>query len=226
MRLVLGLLCAGMFFGGLFSDRLSAGVVTQVKNFNDTQSGSGAGTFVHAGPGGLSDSFNPFNSSLGTLDSFSIAWVIDLTSSGTAGADGGSLQVQMGGTFLVNTASYNGGGDGDSSGNGPFSVLPTINANLTNTSNFLVSNAGVTYDPQILASVTGNTPFQLSFSNGDNNAVYTNYTGAASVSAVMASSVTLTYNYTGAPVPEPSSMLIGGSLFAGVAGMRRLRKRA
>lgn len=80
---------------------MTAAVVTQVKNFNDTQSGSGSGTFVHAGPGGLYDTFNPFNSSLGTLNSFTIAWVIDLTSDGTTDAGGGSILIQIAKAGLV-----------------------------------------------------------------------------------------------------------------------------
>jgi hypothetical protein len=214
-----------MFFGGVFSDRSSAGVVTQVKNFNDTQSGSGAGTFVHSGTAGLSDSFNPFDSSLGTLDSFSIAWVVALNANGSADAGGGTVQVQMGGSFYVDTNSYSGGGGGDNTGSGPFGTFRTVTAVVTNTQSFLVSNAGVSYNPAILASVTGGTPFQLSYGSGS-NVITTSYSGTSSVTAVMTGSATLTYNYTAAPVPEPSSMLIGGSLFAGVAGMRRLRKRA
>jgi hypothetical protein len=226
MRLLSILFCSLTLLGSFPGQQVRAAVVTQTYTFNDSQTGTGSGTLVHANLDGLIADLDPFNSALGTLNSFSIVWTASVVAEGTTGATSGNISMGFGGAFRVGSASYNGTGDGNSNGAGPGSTIPQITISINNTSVFLPSNAGVTYDPAILALITGSNPVQLSYASKSSNTAYTTFNDVATVSSVLSGTVTLTYDYTPAAVPEPTSMLIGGSLFAGVIGMRRMRKRS
>lgn len=215
----------GVLFAGLSLGSVQAGVVTQTKTFSNTQTNSGTGQIVHAGLSGLSESFNPFNSALGTLDSYTIVWSTTTAASGTTSGTGGEYVLNQGGTFYVGTSAYSGGGAGNSASAGPNTLLPQKTSTVNNTKTFLTSEAGVTYNPAILAQVIGSSPFTLSY-GGNSPTIFTTFTTMADVTSTLTGSVTLTYNYTAAPVPEPASMWIGASLLAGTVGFRRFRKKA
>lgn len=217
---VMGVLVAGLSVGGV-----QAGVVTQTKTFSDTQTNSGTGQIVHAGLSGLTESFNPFNSALGTLDSYTITWSTTTTGSGTTGNAGGAYTLNQGGTFYVGTSPYSGGGAGNSASGVANTVLEQKTSTVNNTKTFLPSEAGVTYDPAIYGRVIGSSPFTLSY-GGNSPTIYTTYNVMATVTSTLSGSVTLTYNYTAAPVPEPASMWIGASLLASTVGFRRFRRKA
>ena len=197
-----------------------AGVVTQTFNYTDTKVATGSGTMILSNLNGVSFSVNPFNSSLGTLDSFTTVWNLNITGSGVGADSSASLTVQYGGTVYVNSSSYNGTGNGDSTGGaGPFTTL-SKSSTMTNT--YTVANAGITYDPAILTALTGGSQFSASYSNGTSNTAYATYVNATSATATFTAGLTVTYNYTAA-VPEPSFAVVGLALAAGTVVVRRRR---
>jgi len=191
-----------MFLASL-AGTTEASTITYVTNFNNTQTTSGSGKIIHAGASGLTANFAPFTASLGTLQSFYIGWSVDVTTSGTTGGGGGSLSIGNNGTTYVNATSYSGSGSGGSGSGGPNTNIPakTATTNISNT--FLVSNAGGTYDPAILAVMTGVSNFDLSYI-GSPNTAYVDFTTMANITSTLTGSVTLTYDYVNA-VPEPST---------------------
>jgi hypothetical protein len=229
MGCLMGLI-KSVFYGVLVSLSVCCGLgqaatMSQTFNFSDTSSGSGTGSIVHAGSAGLiGTGFNPFNSSLGTLKSFQIDWTVTTTASGTTSSSGGNFGLNLGGNLYLGTSGYSGMGGGNSTGGGPNSVIGPISATATDTNAFLVSNAGITYNPAMLAAVTGSSNFSLKFVGY----VYTSYTTMDSINSAMNGSVTLTYTYDPAPntVPEPTSFAIGSVLFTGLVAMRRRRRQS
>ena len=202
-----------------------AATVSRTVNFSDTRSVSGPGDIFHADSNGLiGTGFNPFDSSLGTLRSFQIAWTVTITASGTTSASGGTLSQSLGGFLLLDTVSYSGMGGGSNTGGGPNVPIGPISATATDTKSFLVSEAGFTYNPAMLAAVTGGSSFDLKYVSP----VKTSYASMASADSVMNGSVTMTYTYDPAanPVPEPTSMAIGSVLFTGLIAMRRRRRQS
>jgi hypothetical protein len=200
-----------------------AGVVTQTFNYTDTKSGTGSGTLINSNLNGVTFTVNPFNSALGTLDSFTLAWSISMTGDGVGDAGGGGMSIGYGGSAFVNTTTYNGIGNGaGTSGIGPFSTLSKSDS-MTNA--YTVANAGVTYDPVILAAITGGSTFSMSYKNGSSNTAYASYTNVVSATSTFTAGLTVTYNYTAAPaaVPEPSVAVVGLALAAATVVVRRRR---
>jgi hypothetical protein len=202
-----------------------AATVSRTVNFSDTVSTSGTGEILHADSNGLiGTGFNPFVSSLGTLTSFQIDWTVTIVASGTTSATGGNLSQSLGGALFLNTTSYSGMGNGNNTGGGANLPIGPISATATDTNSFLVSEAGTSYNPALLAAVTGGSSFDLKYVSP----VKTSYATMASVNSVMNGSVTLTYTYDPAPnpVPEPTSLAIGSVLFTGLIAMRRRRRQS
>ncbi|MFZ4469687.1 MAG: hypothetical protein ACOYOZ_10535 [Pirellula sp.] len=202
-----------------------AATVSRTVNFSDTVNTSGDGEIFHANSSGLiGTGFNPFVSSLGTLRSFQIDWTVTIFAMGTTSASGGNLSQSLGGQVYLNTTAYNGMGGGNNTGGGPNAPIGPILAVATATNSFLVSEAGTSYDPALLAAVTGGSSFDLKYVSP----VKTSYATMASVFSEMSGSVTLTYTYDPAPnpVPEPTSLAIGSVLFTGLIAMRRRRRQS
>lgn len=220
------------FFGLLVFLSASGGLVqsatlSQTFNFSDTVTVSGTGKIVHANASGIiSSNFNPFNSSLGTLQSFKIDWTATVTASGTTSATGGSFNPSLGGTLYIGANSYDGDGGSNGTGGGPNTFVGPITAAINKSNSFLVSNANVTYNPNILSTVTGGSPFNIRYSNGGTDTIYTNYSTMASITSVLTGSVTLTYTYEAAAVPEPTSFAIGSLLCTSLIAMRRRKARS
>jgi hypothetical protein len=143
--------------------------------------------------------FQPFNPSLGTLQSFTIQCEIGGLLSGTIGGDGdeGSANASLGGTLSLGGIAFNGTGGGNNgvgSTGEPIEVnfaIPTFEQTLT------AANAGVTYHPGLLTTVTGTEPFPLSFSMPPqtNSTVMVGYANVADLAASVSSTITLTYTY-------------------------------
>ncbi|MEI7867302.1 MAG: PEP-CTERM sorting domain-containing protein [Candidatus Methylumidiphilus sp.] len=190
-----------MFLASL-AGTTEASTITYVTNFNNTQTTSGSGKIIHAGASGLTANFAPFTASLGTLQSFYIGWSVDVTTSGTTGGGGGSFNIVNNGTIYVNAISYSSGGSSGGNGGGPNSNVPAQSATSSKSQTFLVSDAGVKYDPAILAVMTGVSNFDLSYIAP--NTAYVDFTTMANITSTLTGSVTLTYDYVNA-VPEPST---------------------
>lgn len=211
-----------------------ARTVVQTAAFDDTFTGfTGAASETHAlYPSPLSATFSPFDASLGTLIDTTITWQAGFSFSGMSApydaqlvSNGGSLTGGIGGQFEVNKTPY--GGDGTGGGNGaapevPFSVDFSIGPDSMT---FVSSEAGMAYDPAILAAFEGTSPFTAAYVLDDDISNYT-ARNIASGSAAFSSSVTLTYDYATSPTPEPTTwalLLVG---FAGVGATVRGRRRA
>lgn len=210
---------AALSVGASFSV-LSAATVVQSFPFSDNQILTASGTQVSAPY--FSASAQPFNSSLGTLTSFTIVWDVDVAATITAApTDGFSASASgFGGTFLVNSIGYNGTGSGGGQGVGP-GATDSFTFGINSSQEFLVSNAGVTYDPTILNFVTGASPLELTWDTG----LSWDLTGTGSLDSTITGSVTITYDYVASPIPEPSSTVaIAGLCGAGLVVLRR-RKR-
>lgn len=202
-----------------------AATVSRTVNFSNTISGSGSGAIQNAdGNGLIGTNFNPFDNSLGTLQSFQVLWTVSVTASGVSSASqNGSLTSSLSGTVYFSTSSYAGFGGGQNASGVPGS---SISATGTGTNNkfFLVSDANVNYDPFILATVTGGSLFDLSFSSGGiSTTIGTTFNDMASISSEMTGSVTLTYFYAASGVPEPTSFAIVSVLCTGLIAMQRRR---
>lgn len=159
----------------------------------------------------------PFNSLLGTLVSFTVDFALTYDGSQTNGPGGGGFSMGTGGNMKLNGINYSGIGGGNGTGGGPFAVVTTSYPNNFSQT-FLVANAGVTYDPNILAAVIGAVPFEV---RHEHSPILT-VTGDASAflfSIREGSTISLTYDYV--PVPEPGSAALGLLAAALLAGRRR-----
>ncbi|WP_269536907.1 PEP-CTERM sorting domain-containing protein [Cerasicoccus fimbriatus] len=210
----------------------NAALVVQSENFDTTlfNGTPGSSPFVQ-NVNNVSAVFNPFDSGLGTLNSFTIAWSYTLTTNATTGASGGSIGASLSGSYSVDTFGYNGNGGGFGGGNGPNSPVSASTGNLAQSITFLPADAGVSYDPAILATITGGSPFTLTW--GD---LGTGFLGTFSLSGISTalvtidpgSSVTLTYDYSPSAIPEPSTYLAiaGFTMIGAVLYIRRRKQHA
>ena len=189
---------------------------TQTFPFNFSNSGSSPLTVVDRGD--FMAMAQPFISTVGPLVSFEITWDITMTGSAIAGDPDGSIGSSGGGgNYLIAGISYSGNGSGDGDG-GLLDEPLSLSFNVANSELFLASNAGVTYDPAILTSVLGGSPFPLLWDTGYG------VTGSnvRSLSGTAVGSVTLTYTY----LPEASTNVAMGLAFAAVGGMVWRRRKA
>ena len=204
-------------------------VTTQTKNLSFSAGPvtdfSGAATLAPFGPNDLSATFDTFNSALGTLNSFSYTWNLNFQAAGTAANDGttSTLTFNTVATLKVNSSVdefAQSSNNVTASNGGPLS----INFDIQKTRNFNVADAGVTYNPATLATVTGSTPFTLSYEDNFNPVRFS----AANVTAQVTGSVSISYDYTAAAaVPEPGSwtLMLAGAGLLGALGLRRRQGR-
>lgn len=175
----------------------SAADLVQTATFSTSDSASGTGTLVVVPKEGLSKGpFDPFDPSLGTLNSFTISWSSTLTTSGVVNSSAnGSFNASIGGNFCVNDVSYAGTGNGSGTGDTTAAALGPISVPIAATNVFKVSEAGSVYNSSFLSAVTGSTGFILSYINS--SAVATvSYSNLTSLTSSLIGTVTLTYNYT------------------------------
>lgn len=191
-----------------------AALVTQSQTFDLSAGPSADSALPLAPPGGLLLTATPFDSALGTLDAFSVVWEVvthDASVTVPVGGGGGVYAQAVGDIGLslagnwYSTLNYN-----ISQGGGGFTVptLISVSHSESNTTSFLVSDAGVGYNAAILNAVTGTTDFPVVWS-----ATVQAYSGVGpsfdDLRGNLTGSVTLTYDYTpAAPVPLPGSLLL------------------
>lgn len=183
----------------LAAQPLFAATAPQPANFNHSNAGNlyqGTGQQDLVTPGFFSATLQPFDPSLGTLQSFTIKCELDGQLSGSVGGggDSGAVQASMGGAFLIDGNGFYGTGGGGGSLEDPFFTgqpievpffIPPMDFTL------LVSEAGSAWNPAILSSITGASPYTLFFTSG----VHVQYQNVANLSASFTATITLVYNY-------------------------------
>ncbi len=197
--------------------------LVQTATFSTSKTASGTGTLVVVPKEGLSKGpFDPFDPSLGTLDSFTISWSSTLSTSGVVNSSAnGSFNASISGNFWVNDVFYTGTGSGNGTGGATAAALGPISVPVVNTKVFKVSEAGSAYAPSILSAVTGGSAFNLSWINSSTLTTFSelatvSYTNLASLTSSLTSTATLTYAYT-PPLAYRSVETFAGSGIAGSA---------
>jgi hypothetical protein len=191
---------------------LPATALTLQQSFSNSysQTSFGLGTVV-VHPPLTSFSVQPFDVSLGTLNTATIEWNTGAIGSVVVatGTTGGSLGFDFGGGVNLNVFAYGGygGGGGDGAGQGQ-----SIGVNLApqgTTDTFSAANAGVTFDAGIWDAILGTTPFTLSYTGSYPGGTPYRITSIniASGNASMTTTATVRYDYSPGnpivPVPGP-----------------------
>jgi hypothetical protein len=160
----------------------------------------------------------PFNSLLGTLESFTVDFALTYDGSHTNGPGGGGFSMGTSGDLTLAGITFSGTGGGNGTGGAPFDIV-TVSYPNTFSQTFLVANAGVTYDPAILAAVTGGAPFEV---RHEHNPTMSPTANASSFLMSIREGSTLSLTYTYDPIPEPGTAALG-LLAAAFAAARRRR---
>jgi len=159
--------------------------------------------FVESGE--FSSLFSGFDDSLGELVSFSISWDIDFFAQFTSGYQGisGGGSISAGGNYSINGSTYSGNGNGD--GNGGLDNVVELNFTVTDSATFLVEEAGLIYNSELLSAVTENAIVELTW----DSAALLAFSNVRDLIATANGSVTLTYEYEDLTnVTEPSTLAI------------------
>lgn len=204
-----------LFFTILLAPIAPAASVSFTKTFEIDESFTGvSGTTEVFDNTFLAGTLSTFDTSLGTLDSFTITWTISGSLSGTLSAPGGAATVAYSGEFFIASLNlptsppsasnwFGGGGYGSGGPGGMVLSIPlTAPGNpLSFTQTFLVSEAGISYDQAILDSLLGGEPVKLEWSTS------LTFNGAFDTAVVTGdASAEITYDFTA--VPEPSGALL------------------
>lgn len=199
------------------SNAVGAAIITQSETF-DFSAGpvSGSGGLQVVSNTDFTATFSPFDSSRGTLESFTVAWDLDFSASGTISGGSSVFNGSTSGGLSLAGSTYDGTGGGGGDGG---SVGEAVAVDFTNTTSttFLPANAGVSYDPDILSTVTGSTDFAVAFTTQYS----INYQNISDVLGAASGTVTLTYTYAAA-VPEPAPL---GLVSLGLLGVFYRRAR-
>jgi|GEM_PF-1722008 hypothetical protein len=209
------ILCAALF--PICS--LPAAVLTQSANFSRNELFNTPGNPPVMPADFLSTTFQPFNASLGTLESFTIAWTLQVEWDYVVGV-GGNSSISGGVTASLGGISYNGTGGGNGYS---FPGSGTLQINPSMSSTYIVSEISGGTAASLLGIVTGADPFTARYASSINASLI----GDASVDVRVASTAALTYTYAAA-IPEPASFgLLAGLGIAGyLAGVRRPLRRS
>jgi hypothetical protein len=205
----------------LAATSLAAQSVVQTVNFNHTASYtlSDTASVNLVGTTFFTGIFDPFDSSLGTLDSMVIAWDLANTADGTLGSSGGYLSLSVVGNLTLNGAVYQGGVTGNDAYGGAPNKAFSLSAPVTATDTFLATDEDhANYDV-----ATGDSVFTVGYGAP---VKFSSSFGLESFEALTSGSVTVTYNYTATAVPEPATCAVILSLLAlaGAVGLKRRRR--
>jgi len=210
---------------------LPAAALTLQQSFSNSysQTSFGLGTVV-VHPPLTSFSVQPFDASLGTLNTATIEW--NTWAIGTVFVwpftNGGSLGFEFGGGVNLNAFAYGGygGGGGDGAGQGQ-----TFSVNLAppvTTNTFSAANAGVTFDAGIWDAILGTTPYTLSYTGsypgGTPYRITSINIGFGNASMTTTATVRYDYSPSNPIVPVPAPLPLVG-IGAAWGWSRRLRRR-
>lgn len=184
----------------LLSQSVPASTLSQPAEFATSNEGNlyqGYGAQQLASPTFFTADFEPFDESLGTLESFTIRCNIGGLLQGVGGdaEPTGTASSGFGGAFSIGGATFDGTGtspvDPEFADTGAPLEVPM--GSIDYERNLTVANAGVTYDPAIVTTLTGNAPFPISFNTG--GGVMVTFTNVADLQASMSGTISITYVY-------------------------------
>ncbi len=162
----------------------------------------------------------PFNTALGTLNSVDLNWDWGISFSGesSGGVNGGSVSLNMGGSTYVGAVSYSGSGTGGGNSVGPNTQFSAVAPQAFVHKNYTAAGAGLTY-AAIWTAISGNSSYAAKLVLGGPQT----YTDLASGTFTANTDLVVTYNYTAAAIPEPSSTCaLLGLCALGLVARRRM----
>ncbi len=184
-------------------------------SISGAESGSGpVSNHVIAPVGSFTATFAPFDASLGTLISFTVAW--DLTVTGSVGLANG-MQIGTTGSGALELAGIGYSGTGGGNG-GPTSASFTMSPSRT----FVVAEAGSSYNPSIYEAVSGLESYSAYFDTGTTVGAH-DYTDGETYAGTTIGSVTMTYTYSAVPEPSTYALLAASAMLLGALVIRRRR---
>ena len=189
--------------------------ITQTFNFSTNASFSESSSVPTIPRGFFSATFSPYSGDSNDLTGFQIDWTITFSASALSkpGFEGG-FSGGPGGNYLVNSVGYDGnGGSLSASASSPGGAIPLTTITVTNDRIFLTANAGLTYDPALLANILGASPLDLKWDTDFSLGYGSILSGDFSETG----SVTLIYN----TVPEPGTLALAGLGASVVCWLRR-----
>ncbi len=208
-----------ILISALLCGAAQAATVVQSTTFTAAINLAGSGSNSYTFGSGFSFQVNPFDSSLGTLESFTVEWAptnVTITGVVNPTGGGGTINGGTGGTLGIGGQPYDSRGSSGTAQGGSNATLNASFVQAANSRTFTVAGAGINYNPAFLGFVQGSTPFAVAWDGsigyGHGN-LSSGYIG-------ISSPLTVTYTYT--PVPEPSAALLGG---LGALALLRRRKR-
>jgi hypothetical protein len=204
---------------------------TDSQSYNSFNSGANStGSWSWVASTANINPFSSYNTGSGTLNSVTIEWAHVLSFSGTTGSSGGSFSGGGGSNASVNSLGYSGYGGGNGTGAAPNSPISTSATWCASTPScaptFTAANAGVTYDPRLWPILSGISIYTVASTPA--TGAEATWSDIVSGSISMNSTVTVTYDYFGEPLPAsvplaPTAALLGLGL--GAIGLNRRGRR-
>ena len=176
-------------------------------------------------PASYQTNVNPFNTTLGVLESVTLHWTYTASFAGYASSDpsASTVGLTLNGQFSIGGAQYAGNGTGGGAGAPPNGALAMTASPFSTDTEFTAAQAGVSYNPAIWTALAGSTPWSAAFTIGNGSF---NYNDVASGTFSSNLGLEVNYHYTPSPVPEPASVLGSIALLSGGMFFRRRKLAA